>query len=394
MNKHKAKKICVVTGTRAEYGLLYWLMKGIEQDAELQLQVIVTGMHLSPEFGLTYKDVEKEFKIDKKIEMLLSSDTAVGISKSMGLAQISFAEAYDELKPDLVVLLGDRYEIFSAASAAMIARIPIAHLHGGETTEGAFDEAIRHSITKMAYWHFTAAEAYRKRVIQLGESPDRVFNVGGLGVENIKRLNLLSKSAFEDSIRFKMAERNLLVTYHPVTLEKASVSEQFQSLLDALDQQENTHLIFTKANSDTDGRMINQMIDDYVAKNSHKSVAFTSLGQLRYLSALQFVDAVVGNSSSGLLEVPSFKKATINIGDRQKGRLKATSVIDCEPNQNSIQSALVQVFSHDFQASLSTTVNPYGDGEASTKILPTIKRDIDVQDLKKSFYDINVLSKP
>lgn len=386
------RKICVVTGTRAEFGLLYWLMKGIEQDSDLQLQVVVTGMHLSPEFGLTYKEVEKEFKIDKKIEMLLSSDTAIGISKSMGLAQISFAEAYDELKPDLVLLLGDRYEIFSAASAAMIARIPIAHLHGGETTEGAFDEAIRHSITKMAYWHFTAAEAYRERVIQLGETPDRVFNVGGLGIENIKRINLLSKPAFEESIGFKLAMCNLLVTYHPVTLESSSALEQFQALLSALDSLENTHIIFTKANSDTDGRVINKMIDDYVLQNPNKSVAFTSLGQLRYLSALQFVDAVAGNSSSGLLEVPSFKKATINIGDRQTGRLKAQSVIDCAPNQRAIKKALEEAFADEFQARLPDTVNPYGDGQASTKILPIIKRDISVQDLKKSFYDLQELS--
>lgn len=388
MNNQKTKKICVVTGTRAEYGLLFWLMQAIEQDENLQLQLIVTGMHLSPEFGLTYIEVEKDFKIDKKIEMLLSSDTAVGISKSMGLAQISFAEAYDELQPDLVVLLGDRYEIFAAASAAMIARIPIAHLHGGETTEGAFDEAIRHSITKMSYWHFTAAEAYRQRVIQLGESPDRVFNVGGLGIENIKRLNLLSKEAFEESISFNLAARNLLVTYHPVTLENASATVQFQTLLNAIDVLENTNIIFTKANSDTDGRAINQMIDNYVAQNPHKSIAFASLGQLRYLSALQFVDAVVGNSSSGIAEVPSFKKATINIGDRQKGRLKASSVIDCEPTQSAIQSALTKAFSNEFQAMLSTAVNPYGDGEASGKILPVIKRNIHIKDLKKSFYDL------
>lgn len=383
------KKVCVVTGTRAEYGLLYWLMKAIDQDAELQLQVIVTGMHLSPEFGLTYKEVEKEFKIDKKIEMLLSSDTAVGISKSIGLAQISFAEAYDELQPDQIVLLGDRYEIFSAASAAMIARIPISHLHGGETTEGAFDEAIRHSITKMAYWHFTAAEPYRQRVMQLGESPGRVFNVGGLGIENIKRLTFLSKLEFEESIGFKLAGRNLLVTYHPVTLESASAVSQFQALLNAIDVLENTNIIFTKANSDTDGRVINQMIDNYAVQNPHKSIAFTSLGQLRYLSALQYVDVVVGNSSSGLLEVPSFKKATINIGDRQAGRLKAQSVIDCVPTEQAIKQALEKAISDDFQIKLATTQNPYGDGKASTKILPIIKRDISVHDLKKPFYDLH-----
>jgi GDP/UDP-N,N'-diacetylbacillosamine 2-epimerase (hydrolysing) len=322
------KKICVVTGTRAEYGLLYWLMKEIEADKDLELQLIVTGMHLSPEFGLTYKEIEKEFKINKKIEMLLSSDTSIGISKSMGLAQISFAEAYEELKPDLVIVLGDRYEIFSATSAAMIGKIPVAHLHGGETTEGAFDESIRHSITKMSHLHFTATDEYKNRVIQLGEHPNRVFNVGGMGIENIKKLKLLTRDEFEKSIEFKLNKKNILVTFHPVTLENSTAKEQFQELLDVIDELKDTNIIFTKANSDTDGRVINQMIDEYVAKNFHKSIGFSSLGQLRYLSALQFVDAMVGNSSSGLTEAPSFRIGTINIGDRQKGRIKAESVID------------------------------------------------------------------
>ena len=283
------RKVCVVTGTRAEYGLLYWLLKEIEADKELQLQVIVTGMHLSPEFGLTYKEIEKEFNINKKIEMLLSSDTSVGISKSMGLAQISFAESYDELKPDIVIVLGDRYEIFSAISAAMIARIPIAHIHGGEKTEGAFDESIRHCITKMSHLHFAATEEYKNRVIQLGEDPSRVFNVGGMGIENIKRLELLNKKEFEKSIEFKLNSKNILVTFHPVTLENSTAKEQFKELLDVIDELEDTNIIFTKANSDTDGRVINKMIDEYVTKNFHKSVQFTSLGQLRYLSALQYV---------------------------------------------------------------------------------------------------------
>ena len=382
------KKICVVTGTRAEYGLLYWLLKEIEADKELQLQVIVTGMHLSPEFGLTYKEIEKEFKINKKIEMLLSSDTSVGISKSMGLAQISFAESYDELKPDIVIVLGDRYEIFSATSAAMIARIPIAHIHGGEKTEGAFDESIRHSITKMSHLHFTATEEYKNRVIQLGEHPSRVFNVGGMGIENIKRLKLLSKDEFEKSIEFKLNSKNILVTFHPVTLENSTAKEQFQQLLDAIDELEDTNIIFTKANSDTDGRVINQMIDEYVTKNSHKSIVFTSLGQLRYLSALQYVDAVVGNSSSGLAEAPSFKIGTINIGDRQKGRIKASSVIDCEPNKDSILKSFEKLYSKEFQETLKTTINPYGNGCASKKIVEILK-SVDLKNiLKKSFYDL------
>ncbi|MCT7519017.1 UDP-N-acetylglucosamine 2-epimerase [Aliarcobacter cryaerophilus] len=386
------RKVCVVTGTRAEYGQLYWLMKEIEDDSSLELQIIVTSMHLSPEFGLTYKEIEKEFKINKKIEMLLSSDTSVGISKSMGLAQISFAESYDELKPDVVVVLGDRYEIFSATSAAMIARIPIAHIHGGEKTEGAFDESIRHSITKMSHLHFTATEEYKNRVIQLGEHPSRVFNVGGMGIENIKRLKLLNKEEFEKSIEFKLNSKNILVTFHPVTLENSTAKEQFQQLLDAIDELEDTNIIFTKANSDTDGRVINQMIDEYVIKNFQKSVQFTSLGQLRYLSALQYVDAVVGNSSSGLAETPSFKIGTINIGDRQKGRIKAYSVIDCEANKNSIVKAFAKLYSKDFQKTLKTTINPYGDGCASKKIIDVIKNTNLEDILKKSFYDLKEIS--
>lgn len=382
------RKICVVTGTRAEYGLLYWLMKEIKADNELELQVIATGMHLSPEFGLTYKEIEKDFKIDKKIEMLLSSDTSVGISKSMGLAQISFAEAFEELKPDIVVVLGDRYEIFSAVSAAMIARIPIAHLHGGETTEGAFDESIRHSITKMSHLHFTATQEYKNRVVQLGEHPSRIFNVGGMGIENIKRLKLLSKDEFENSIDFKLNKKNILVTFHPVTLEHSTSKEQFEALLGAIDELQETNIIFTKANSDTDGRIINQMIDEYVAKNSHKSVGFTSLGQLRYLSALQFVDAMVGNSSSGLAEAPSFKIGTINIGDRQKGRIKAESVIDCESTQESIKTVFDKLYSTEFQEVLKTVKNPYGVGCASKKIIEVLKTVELNTILKKSFYDL------
>ena len=382
------RKICVVTGTRAEYGLLYWLMKGIVADERLELQLIVTGMHLSPEFGLTYKEIENEFKIDKKIEILLSSDTPVGISKSMGLAQISFAEAYDELKPDLVVVLGDRYEIFSAASAATIARIPLAHLHGGETTEGLIDEAIRHSITKMSHLHFVATEDYRKRVIQLGEDPQRVFNVGGLGIENIKRLELLSKEAFEKAIDFKLAPKNILVTFHPVTLENTTAKEQFQEVLDFIDELDDTHILFTKANSDTDGRVINQMIDDYVVKHSDKAIGFASLGQLRYLSALQYIDAVVGNSSSGLLEAPSFKIGTINIGDRQKGRIKACSIIDCEPNKQNLKEAFEMLYSKAFQNSLKNIKNPYGEGCPSQQIIAIMKKVNLDRIIKKSFFNI------
>ncbi len=384
------RKICIITGTRAEYGLLYWLMKEMSADKELELQIIATGMHLSPEFGNTYQQIEQDgFVINKKVNMLLSSDSEAGISKSMGLGMIGFADVFNDLKPDLIVVLGDRFEIFSAVSAAMIAKIPVAHLHGGETTEGAFDEYIRHSITKMSHLHFTATEEYKSRVIQLGEHPDRVFNVGGMGIENIKRLQLQSRDEFEKSIDFKLNKKNILVTFHPVTLENLTAKEQFQEFLDAIDELEETSIIFTKANSDTDGRIINQMIDKYVAKNSDKSVGFTSLGQLRYLSALQYVDAMVGNSSSGLLEAPSFKIGIINIGDRQKGRIKADSVIDCLPDKTSIKNAFNMLYSKEFQSVTKTSENPYGDDCASKTIVKIIKQTNFDDILKKSFYDLN-----
>ena len=391
---YKPRTICIITGTRAEYGLLYWLMKEIQEDTDLELQIIATGMHLSPEFGLTYRQIEEDgFKIDKKIEMLLSSDTPVGVSKSMGLGMIGFAEAYADLKPDIMVLLGDRFEIFSAATAAMIARIPIAHLHGGETTEGAFDEAIRHSITKMSHLHFTAAEEYRRRVIQLGESPDRVFNVGGLGIDNVKKLKLMSREEFEDSIDFKFGPKNLMITFHPVTLEHATAGDQFQNLLNALDELRDTKIIFTKPNADTEGRVIIKMIDDYVSKNSHKAIAFVSLGQLRYLSAMQFIDGIVGNSSSGLAEAPTFKIGTINIGDRQRGRIKADSVIDCKPNKKSILTAIRKLYSKEFQDKLKNVKNPYGEGGATEKIKKVLKEKDFSDILKKQFYDIKIADK-
>ncbi len=386
------RKVCIITGTRSEYGLLYWLIKEIQEDPDLELQLIVTGMHLSPEFGLTYRQIEEDgFKIDKKIEMLLSSDTPVGISKSMGLGMIGFAEAYADLKPDIVVLLGDRFEVFSAAAAATIARIPIAHLHGGENTEGAFDEAIRHSVTKMSHLHFTATEEYKKRVIQLGEDPARVFNVGGLGIDNIKKLKLLNREEFENSINFKLGPKNLLVTFHPVTLEHATSEKQFQNLLDALDEVEDTKFIFTKPNADTEGRIIIKMIDDYVSLNNYKSVAVTSLGQLRYLSAIQFMDGVVGNSSSGLTEAPTFKIGTINIGERQRGRIKADSVIDCEPSKESILIAIRKLYSKEFQDKLKNVKSPYGEGGATEKIKKVLKENNIADILKKEFYDISAV---
>lgn len=388
MNK---RKICIVTGTRAEYGLLYWLMKEILADNDLELQIVVTGMHLSKEFGNTYQQIESDgFVIDKKVDISLLSDTELGLSKSAGMGIAGCAQALHDLHPDLLVVLGDRFEIFSAVSAAMFLRVPVAHLHGGESTEGAFDEYIRHSITKMSHLHFAATSDYRKRIIQLGEHPNRVFNVGGLGIDNIQKLNLLSRSALENDINFKLGKRNILVTFHPVTLERCTSKSQFQSLLRSIDELEDTKVIFTKANSDTGGRVINKLIDEYVETHDN-AIAFTSMGQLNYLSALQFVDAVVGNSSSGLLEAPSFKIGTINIGDRQKGRVMASSVINCLPEKPSIDKAFEKLYSDQFKAIVSIVENPYGHGGASTKVKDIIKHVSLDKLLKKTFYDLDVV---
>lgn len=382
------KKVCVITGTRAEYGLLTWVLDGIEKSSKLDLQLCVTGMHLSPEFGMTALEIERDgFSIDSKVEMLLSSDTSSGISKSMALGLIGFGDEFQRLKPDLIVLLGDRFEVFAAAAAATFARIPIAHFHGGETTEGVIDEPIRHSLTKMSHLHFVATDEYRKRVIQLGESPERVWCVGGLGIDNIKKLELLQKSEFEKSIGFSLGKRNLLITFHPVTLEENTASEQMEELLAAINELKDTKVIFTMPNADTDGRQLFRLIDEFTSTNEN-SIAFTSLGQLRYLSCIKHVDAVVGNSSSGLIEVPSFKKATINIGDRQRGRIQADSVKGCAPDKQSILSAIKSVYEPQFQEKLKTIINPYGEGGASESVVKVIEQ-IDLKGiLKKRFFDL------
>jgi len=382
------RRICVITGGRAEYGLLRWLMTAIRETPGLELQVVATGMHLSPEFGLTFREIEADgFRIDEKVEMLLSSDTPEGVTKSMGIGLIGFADMFQRLKPDLVVVLGDRFEILSAASAALIARIPLAHLHGGETTEGAFDEAIRHAITKMAHLHFVAAEEYQRRVVQLGEDPARVFVVGGLGIDNIHKLPLLGREQLEEALDFKLGKKNLLVTYHPVTLDGSESLRHMQALLDALDTLTDTNLIFTMPNADSDGRALGEMVQDYVLKHSNARV-YKSLGQLRYLSCMKHVDGVVGNSSSGLIEAPALGKGTVNIGDRQRGRLKAASVIDSAPNRDDIIAALQRLLTPQFQAEARTVRNPYGDGGAAARIA-TVLRDFPLTDiLKKRFYDL------
>jgi GDP/UDP-N,N'-diacetylbacillosamine 2-epimerase (hydrolysing) len=387
---HK-RKICIVTGSRAEYGLLYQLIKKLKESEKITTQIVVTGSHLSKEHGETYKKIyEDGFTIEDKIEVLQSSDNELGVTKSIGVGVIGFAESFRNLQPDIVVVLGDRYEIFSAVVAAMIAKIPVAHMHGGEKTEGAFDEAIRHSITKMSHLHFVSSEEYRNRVIQLGEQPENVFNVGAIGVENIKKLELLPRDEFEDSINFKLGNKSILVTYHPVTLENSTTKDQFSNLLAALEQLNEVKIIFTKANADVDGMIINKMIDQYVAEHEKTSIAFASLGQLRYLSALQYVSGVVGNSSSGLLEVPYFNIGTVNIGDRQKGRTKVDSVIDCDPTQSDIKKAVDMLINKEYIQSKYQIEQIFGDGKTTDKICKIIESRSLKGILKKRFYDLPV----
>ena len=382
------RKICVITSSRADYGLLRWIMKDIRENPDLTLQVIATGTHLSNSFGLTLKEIEQDgFTIDSKVEILSGDDSKLGIAESMSRTLIGVARALHSLKPDLVLVLGDRFEIFASVSAAMVAKVPVAHLHGGEKTVGAYDDSFRHAITKMSHLHFVATEEYRKRVIQLGENPSSVFVVGGVGIDSINNLKLLSKSELEKELNLSFNEKSLLITFHPETLAKSSPANQIQELLSALKGQENTTFIFTMPNADTGGPEISNMIKDFVAENPN-AYAFTSLGQLKYFSCIKTVDAVVGNSSSGLLEVPTFKKATINSGDRQKGRLQANSVINCNPDKKSILDSLNRIYSVSFKDSLKTTINPYGIGGASAKIVEIIREIPLGQMVNKIFYDL------
>lgn len=382
-------KICIVTGSRAEYGLLYPLMRLIQKEPSMDLQLLVTGMHLSPEFGLTFRQIEADgFSIQEKVEMLLSGDTDTAIIKATGLGMIGFADAFYRLQPDWVVVLGDRFETFAAATAAHLGKIPIAHLHGGELTEGATDDAMRHAITKMAFLHFTSAEPYRKRVIQLGESPRRVFNVGAIGLDNIKGLKLLSKSELQKELDFPLDNKTALVTYHPITLEKDTAPRQVQHLLKALDQFPDIRILFTLPNADAGGRAIIRLIEEYVKKNSERARAFTSLGQLKYLSALQYVSVVVGNSSSGILEVPYFKIPTVNIGDRQTGRLKPPSVIDTGTDVKGITDGIRKAFLPSFAALSKRPSHIYGKGDTAPKILRIIQRIGKPASVKKTFHDL------
>jgi len=368
------KRILFFTGARSEFGLLKPLLSEIKNDNTFQLLLVASGMHLSPEFGLTYRDIEKDgFEVTEKIEMLISSDTPVGICKSIGVGLIGYGEVIERIKPDISVVLGDRYEALAFAIANTVSRVPLAHLYGGEATYGLIDEAFRHSITKMSYLHFAATESYRNRIIQMGEAPERVFNVGALGIDNIKKSKLLTIEELEKALSFKFGTRNLMVTFHPVTLEKKTSSHYCRELLEVLDGLPETHIIFTGANADTDGRIINTLFSEYVENHRDKSTFIINMGNLLYYSTLQFVDAVVGNSSSGIIEAPTFKIGTINIGNRQKGRISAESVINCPTDRESISHALQKLYSHEFQEKLKRVHNPYGNGGSAVKIISIIK---------------------
>jgi len=377
------KKIAVFTGTRAEYGLLYWLLKDLQQDPEVELQLLVSAMHLSPEFGMTYQQIEADgFTITEKVEMLLSSDSAVGTAKSIGLGVLGFADALERMKPDVLVVLGDRFEALAVTQTAMILRIPIAHIHGGEITEGAYDDAIRHAITKLSLLHFTSTETHRNRVIQLGEHPSRVFNVGAVGLDHLQRSKMLSLAELSTSLNFKLEQPYFLVTYHPVTLASEPAKASFENLLKALDAFPQHQIILTYPNADDGGREIIPLLEAYAKQQPTKVLAIPSLGQQRYLSAVKHAAAVVGNSSSGIIEVPSFKVPTINLGERQRGRLAAKSVFSCPSNTAAIIETLQQALKSD----LSQVVNPYGKGKASEAILKQLKAaDLSVVN---TFYDL------
>lgn len=381
------KTIAFCTGTRAEYGLLKPLMDLVLQDSELNFELYVTGMHLSPEFGNTVDLIEKDsIPICEKVEILVSGDSPSAVTKSMGLAMISFADVFSRHKPDMLVLLGDRFEAFCVAAAATVARIPIAHLHGGELTLGAIDDAFRHSITKMSYLHFTSTEEYRKRVIQLGEDPERVFNVGAIGVENIHKLPLMSKEELEQSLGVTLKLPLALITFHPATLDEQEPEDQVQELFKALDAFPDLFCVFTKANADAGGRIINSLIDEYVTKNNIRAVAFSSLGQVRYLSMMKLSTVVIGNSSSGIIEAPSFHVPTVNIGDRQAGRVRAKSVMDCSIEECSIIEKVKDIIMTSNTAIIREDLNPYYSFGTSKRIFESICDALKGSCLLKNFY--------
>lgn len=384
------RRICVVTGTRAEYGLLRCLLADLSTHPSVKLQIIATAMHLAPEFGLTCQEIEADgFVVDRRIEMLLASDSGVGMAKSTGLGMLGLADAFGELQPDIVVLLGDRFEVLAAASTALLMRLPIAHIHGGELTEGAVDDAIRHAVSKMAAIHFVAAEPYKKRLIQMGEVPERVHNVGGLGIDSVLRTTLMDRGELEASMGFSFGKRNLVVTFHPATAEDGDSLFQCEQLLTAMDRLPDCNFIVTLPNADAGSRAIARRFRDYGSEHPFRVGVFSSLGVRRYLSCLALVDGVIGNSSSGLLEAPVFRIGTVNIGSRQKGRLKASSVVDCAPESSAISAAITEILSENFRKGLGEICNPYGKGGAATRIAEILV-SVPLEHLRrKPFFDFS-----
>jgi len=383
------KKICVVTGSRAEYGILYWLIRELGEDPAVELQLVATGMHLMPEFGSTFREIEASgFRIDRKVEMMVASDTPTGMAKSVGLGVLGFADAFDSLAPDAVVVLGDRFEMLAVAQAAFLTGLVVAHISGGEVTEGAIDDAIRHAITKLSRYHFVAAEPYRRRVIQLGEPPEHVFNVGDPALDNVARLALLDRASLCAEVGLDLARPFYLVTYHPVTLGSESPELAMQALMDALDRHGDHQVLVTKPNADAGGRLLSRLVDEYALRNAGRVVAMTSLGQLRYLSAIKHCAAVVGNSSSGIVEAPAFRRPTVNIGTRQDGRLRATSIVDCAAECDAIAAALDHIATRRFERTLAETVSLYGQCDASTRIREVLKQVELGRHLRKAFHDL------
>lgn len=385
----RVRKVCVVTGSRAEYGLLYWLLKEIQRDTRLTLQLAVTGMHLSPQFGLTVREIEADgFVPDAKVDMLLSSDTPSGIAKSIGLGVIGFAGAFEQLQPDLLVVLGDRFEVFAAVQAALCARTPIAHIHGGELTEGAIDDALRHAITKMSHLHFVAAEEYRKRVIQLGESPKRVWNVGALGVEAIERMKVLSRSTLSKSVGFDLSGPYFLVTYHPVTLSTIGPGRGIEPLLTALEAFPGHRILITGVNADANNSEIQRSVAAFCSRYAGRVHSVISLGQQRYLSAMSYADAVIGNSSSGLIEAPVLNVPTVNIGDRQRGRMRALTIIDVPENEQAIIDGIRLALSKAVQLKVRRNGKRLGRGRVANRIVNILANQPLENILTKRFSDM------
>ncbi len=381
------KKVAVFTGTRAEYGLLYWLMRAIQASSRLELQLVVSGMHLSPEFGDTWKQIEEDgFQIDAKVEMLLSSDTPVGVVKSMGLGCIGFADALDRLRPDVLVVLGDRFEALAVVQAALIMQIPVAHVHGGEITEGAYDDAIRHAITKMSGLHFTAAEPYRQRVIQMGEPPETVFNVGAIGLDHLLHSEPMSLEALSASVGFDICQPYFLATYHPATSADENPVAAFSAMLSAIDRFPDHQVILTYPNADNGGRKIIPILEAYAAQQPKRVLAIPSLGFRRYQSALRGAKVMIGNSSSGIIEAPAFHVPTVNIGSRQTGRLAARSVVQAGIDVDSIHEAIEKAVSPAFLEGCKGAVNPYGQGNASDQIVRVLEQGRNLASNK--FYDL------